>query len=81
MPGAAPVVVLTERGWQRHLGSDPSILGRIVRLHNHALTVVGIAPDDAVGPVAAMVYVPTRCSQFCRGRSTTFASRRAVIRG
>ena len=73
-PAGDGVVVFTERGWRRQFGGDPSILGRRVRVNNHLLTIVGIAPDDAVGPVAAMLYVPSRCSQSCRGRSTTFAS-------
>lgn len=57
-PAGGAVVVLTERGWRRHFGGDPSIVGRSVRINDHPLTVVGIAPDDAVGPVAAMLYVP-----------------------
>jgi predicted permease len=66
-PGGDSVVVLTERGWRTHFDSDPSILGRTVRVSNYPLTVVGIAPDDAVGPVAAMLYVPYTLQPVLQG--------------
>ncbi len=66
-PAGGAVVVLTERGWRRHFGGDPSILGRSVRVNNHPLMVVGIAPDDAVGPVAAMLYVPYTLQPVLQG--------------
>ncbi|HEY2434343.1 MAG TPA: ABC transporter permease [Vicinamibacterales bacterium] len=57
--GREPVVVVTKRGWNRYFASDPNIIGRTLRLNDNLLTVVGVAPDDAVGgPIAAMLYVP-----------------------
>ena len=66
-PAGNAIVVLTERGWRRHFGGDPSILGRSVRVNQHPLTVVGIAPDDAVGPIAAMLYVPYTLQPVLQG--------------
>jgi hypothetical protein len=66
-PGGQPVVVLTERGWQRYFGSDRSVIGRTIRVNNHPLTVIGIAPDDAVAPVAAMLYVPYTLQPLLQG--------------
>jgi hypothetical protein len=35
-PGAAPVAVLSYGYWQRQFGSDPSVVGRAIRLNNQA---------------------------------------------
>jgi predicted permease len=40
----APVVVLSERLWQRRFARDRQIVGKTVRLSGHAFTVVGVAP-------------------------------------
>jgi predicted permease len=40
----APVVVLSERLWQRRFNRDGQIIGKTVRLSGHAATVVGVAP-------------------------------------
>ena len=54
--GSAAVGVLTERAWNLHFARDPAIVGRVLRLNNQPITVVGIAPDDPAGdPVAAMI--------------------------
>jgi len=66
-PGREPVVVFTERGRRRYFERDSSILGRTVRVNNHPLTVIGVAPDDAVGPVAAMLYVPYTLQPVLQG--------------
>jgi hypothetical protein len=71
-PGGAPVVVLTERGWQRHLGSDPSILGRTVRLNHHPPRWLALRQMTLSVRLPRWSTCPTRCSRFCRGRSTYF---------
>jgi putative ABC transport system permease protein len=48
-PGGEPVVVLGESTWQRIFASDPTILGRTLRLNDRPVTVVGVAPDEATG--------------------------------
>ena len=67
VPGGQPVAVLTERAWHRHFAGDRSVVGRIIRVNDQPLTVVGIAPDDAVGPVAAMLYVPYTLQPILQG--------------
>jgi len=45
-PGSAPVVVLGNGLWKNRYGSDPSIIGRVVKINSTAATIVGVmAPD------------------------------------
>ena len=48
-PGAAPVAVLSDRLWRRRFATDPSALGRTVRVNDVPLTVVGIMPAGFSG--------------------------------
>lgn len=43
-PNAAPAVVLSYGLWQRRFGSDPNVVGRVVRLNKKAATIVGVTP-------------------------------------
>jgi predicted permease len=47
--GSHPVAVLSHALWQSRFGSDPGIVGRVVRLNNQGLTVVGVAPPEFKG--------------------------------
>jgi len=44
--GASPVIVMSEGLWRTRFGSDPSLIGRQVRLNGEPFTVVGIVRDD-----------------------------------
>jgi predicted permease len=48
-PGAPAVVVLSHRFWQRRCGSDTSLVGKMLTLHGHSFTVIGIAAAEFVG--------------------------------
>ena len=60
-PGAHPLVVLAHGFWTRRFAGDPAVVGRVIRLAGHAMTIVGVAParfrglEGGVGPD---VYVP-----------------------
>ncbi len=41
--GSSPVVVLSNRFWQRRFNGDVSIVGRVVRLGGKPVTVIGVA--------------------------------------
>lgn len=57
---AAPVAVLGNDFWRRHLGSDPSIVGKTIRVDRKPVTVVGVLPDvfRGLGGAAADVWLP-----------------------
>jgi predicted permease len=50
-PGAAPVVVLAHRFWQRRFASDRGIIGRSIRLDGQETTVIGVMPVDYEYPL------------------------------
>ncbi len=50
-PGAARVVVISHRMWQREFGRDPSIAGKTVTLRGLPYTIAGVAPASFTGVV------------------------------
>ena len=56
--GRSNVVVLSHGFWQRHLGADPSIIGKKVSLSGEAYTVIGVMPSDFDFPVGAEAWAP-----------------------
>src|ERR671910_878887 len=53
-PGAARVVVLAHRMWQREFGSDPAIVGKPITLRGLQYSIVGVAPQAFTGVVALL---------------------------
>jgi hypothetical protein len=56
-----PVIVLSQRLWQRRFASDPAILGKSITLSGRPFTVVGIAPQAFRGvdmPLDPQFWVP-----------------------
>ena len=58
--GAAPVVVLSYRAWQRSFGGDPHVLGRqiVTYTDNVAHTIVGVMPQGLEYPQGTEVWAP-----------------------
>lgn len=54
----APVILLSESLWRRKYASDPSIIGRRIRLVDWPVTVVGIVPQHQAQPHWAEVWMP-----------------------
>ena len=42
-PGADPVVVLSHKFWQSHLGADATIIGKRILVNGHPSTIIGVA--------------------------------------
>jgi predicted permease len=49
VPGRNAVVVLGPDFWKREFGSNPSVIGKTVRLNGVEFTVIGVAPDSFPG--------------------------------
>ena len=59
--GAEPVVVITDRFWERRFARDPGAVGQTLHLNRHPFTIVGVLRKDYAGPMMgdpADVYVP-----------------------
>ncbi len=59
--GDTDVAVISHAAWQRRFGSDPSAVGRTIRVGSTPLTIVGVAPAGFFGVtpgIAPEVFVP-----------------------
>jgi predicted permease len=60
-PNSAPYVVLSYAYWHSHFQDDPGVVGRVVRLNKHPVTILGVAPPGFPGTVlffASDIFVP-----------------------
>jgi len=48
--GSAQFVVLGYRYWQRRFNGDMSVIGKPVRVSGEPCTIVGVAPEELIGP-------------------------------
>ena len=58
LPGAPPVVLISERIWKSHFGSSPDVLGQQVMVGGIAREIVGVTPAYLQFPRQAEVFVP-----------------------
>ena len=58
VPGAAPVLLISERLWKSKFGSNPKVLGEKVMLDGIASEIVGVMPDALRFPRTAEVWAP-----------------------
>jgi putative ABC transport system permease protein len=57
--GAAPVILLSHKLWQRRFGSDPNVIGRTVTLdHTNSFTVIGVMPPQVSFPGQSEFWWP-----------------------
>jgi predicted permease len=60
-PDTHPVAVVSHGFWERRFGSDPSILGKEVRVNGLVYTIVGVTPDTFTGTLPGFspeIWVP-----------------------
>ena len=63
-PGAARVLVLSHRLWQRNFGSDPFVCGRVVSIDDAPATIVGVMPSEFSFPGDVTdAWLPMRLSR------------------
>lgn len=48
-PSAPPVAVISARYWRSRFGSDPAALGKVVRVNNVPVTIIGVLPASFTG--------------------------------
>src|SRR6266550_141284 len=48
--GGPPVVLLSDRLWQRAFNRDPGAIGRSINLHDQSYTIVGVMPPQMTSP-------------------------------
>lgn len=53
--GAEPVAVVSHRTWRTKLGADPGVVGRVIRLNNRPVTIIGVGPESFNGEAGALV--------------------------
>ena len=67
----APIVgVLSHDFWQSRFGGDPTVVGRLVRINGHAVTIVGVARAGFRGLSLGSrpsIYLPLQASGPVRG--------------
>jgi predicted permease len=57
-PGANAVVLLSNNLWQSRYGSDPSVVGRTIRVNGRPALVVGVMPDGFRFPNGTDLWEP-----------------------
>jgi predicted permease len=61
IPRNAPYAVISYRFWTNRFGKSADVLGKSIRIHNAALTVIGVAPQSFFGETvgaAPDVWIP-----------------------
>jgi predicted permease len=46
---AHPSIVLTYKAWQAHFAGDSGVVGRVIRINDHPVTLLGVMPPDFHG--------------------------------
>jgi predicted permease len=60
-PGASEAVVISWPAWKNLFGSDPRVVGKIIRINKHPYTVVGVTEEGFYGTwkfLAPSLFVP-----------------------
>jgi predicted permease len=57
-PGAAAVVLLGNGVWKNRYGSDPSVVGRTIKVNEQPATVIGVMPAGFKFPINADLWMP-----------------------
>jgi len=57
-PAAEPVVIIANGLWKNRYGSDPSIVGRTIKINSRPSTVIGVMSPDMKFPFNNDVWLP-----------------------
>jgi putative ABC transport system permease protein len=71
----APVLVISQRLWQRRFGGDPNIVNQTVRLSRQTVTIIGVMPADFhLSDENADFWAPIEINRFQLQGSAPFLS-------
>jgi putative ABC transport system permease protein len=62
--GAPAVLMLSHHYWQRSLGGDPQVIGRVFQMNDRPHQVIGVLPPVPQYPSDVDVYMPTAACPF-----------------
>jgi len=71
-PGTAPVAVVSHDFWQTRLGSAADVVGRILRVNDQQLTVIGVAAERFQGTTLGLnfdIWIPATMAPLVQGGS------------
>lgn len=54
--GGYPLAVIGSGLWRRQFNSDPSVIGKTIRVNRQQLTIIGVAPPDFRGSVPGLAF-------------------------
>src|SRR5262249_18794156 len=57
-PGAERAIVISEALWKRRFGSDPSIVGKTIRVRGTDRLVIGVASRRSDYPLGTQMWLP-----------------------
>jgi putative ABC transport system permease protein len=57
-PNAGDVAMISYELWHRIFGSDRGVIGRVVKLNEKPVTIVGVLPPEAVLPANSDIWTP-----------------------
>ena len=55
-PNAFPIAVISSRLWRSYFNADPLIVGKTIRVNQHELTIIGVAPPEFRGTVSGLAF-------------------------
>ena len=55
-PNGFPVAVISSRLWRTYFNGDPFIVGKAIRVNQHELTIIGVAPSDFRGTISGLAF-------------------------
>jgi predicted permease len=91
-PGQKPVCVLNYNFWQRRFQGNPNVVGKTIKINDHSLTVVGVAPHGFIGtqlfnfvpdvwvPVMMQRTIEPAYGNYLEGRDNRWISARARLK-
>lgn len=56
--GADSVILIGHHVWRKRYGSDPDVVGRVIRVNSEPTTVVGVLPEGFLFPIRQDAWMP-----------------------